>query len=427
MSERLRGPFTFWLCGAVGCGNISVMRTVRKRGLGVVFGACVVGVNLWAGVVVVRTMLEVQGAGAASANISVKDNNQVLVKDKASSTQTVTKTSVVTVKNSDANYGYTLSAKLLQNTLPSTSKVRVSSADSGLCKPAKPCEVKANAPVNIMDISGDSAAGPNGATTTWTVAITIPANTEIGNYIVDVEYYEVGKMQPYTTYGAMQSLTNANCTTTQGTAFDARNNEIYYVQKIGSLCWMKSNLKYAGGGKYDSSWGWSDDRRNMTLVTGTQTSSYTVPEYYDSGGHWDYIETAPNGGFYGYLYNWCSAMGGQTSACSSNNATQPSTATTVCPAGWRLPTGGPSGELVTLNNTMNGGSLTGDAGLLSNFLAVYAGRYNNGIGNDGVRAYMWSSTVSGVDMAYAIIHGANDVDPAAARNRLGGFTVRCVR
>jgi uncharacterized protein (TIGR02145 family) len=264
--------------------------------------------------------------------------------------------------------------------------------------------------------------------------MTVPANTPLGNYIIDIEYAETantppGPTDPGTTLGSMQSLTNANCPTTRGTAFDARNNQVYYVQKIGTLCWMETNLRYAGNGNWQSSWGWADDRKPLTHInaSGNGSSNYTDAQYANPGGSTDYTNTTANGGFYGYLYNWCAAMGGQANACNSTSTSGFDTNTSICPAGWRLPTGN-GGEFQALNNAVNGGSTSNDSGLRSGFLAVYSGGYNSGLIDQGSYGYVWSSTVNSSTNAYNLNFNAGNVNPGTNNNnKNNGFAVRCVR
>lgn len=474
-------------------------------------------------------------SSAASANIKVENNNQVITQDQSSSTQVITRTSTVIVKDSEAIYGYTLTAKLSQNTLPNSTVIIYSNITGSLCTLGSPCDLDTATSTNLLTTANDNATLEDGEETSWTIEISIPANTDLGGYTVDIVYDESANPEPLTaditaptagqvlaagststiltvktnvnatckygttnaayaslpstfastggtthtqtitvvggssyTYhiacssptsgttvtqprafsvkagpadpgsalGAMQSLTNAACPSTLSTAFDARNNQIYYVKKVVGLCWMHSNLRYAGGGNYNASWGWSDDRKTLTADGDWGLS---VPSYYNIGGHTNYTVTTPNGGFYGYLYNFCGAMGGQVNACN-NSVNQLNYSVNVCPAGWRLPTGGLTsggGELGALNNAINGGSTTSDAGLRSNFLAVYSGGYYQGnLSGQGGGGGLWSSTsgftIDGMGMsmlgALYLGYSASGVDPGTYLTyQHYGFAVRCVR
>lgn len=259
----------------------------------------------------------------------------------------------------------------------------------------------------------------------------------------------------------MQALTNDNCPIRGARAYDARNNQYYYVRKIpntgvggvGDLCWMHSNLRYAGDGNWNVAWGWSDDRyatsatnttsstdddvRPLTLVYGKDISfvsaQYADPIIGDIGST-NYQNIDAEAGFYGYLYNWCTAMDGQADACSEYEEPRPSTAISICPAGWRLPVGGGEGEFAALNNAVNHGSVISDRGLRTYSLAVYAGARDNNSGEYGQGSYarLWSSTVAPpvepyLPAAYFLRHSSDYVDPAYRYTRSVGYAIRCVR
>ena len=233
----------------------------------------------------------------------------------------------------------------------------------------------------------------------------------------------------------IQTITNANCPTTRTRAVDARDNHTYWVQQLGDgKCWMLTNLGYAGGGTNT----YSDTK---TLTNGTVGSAaYTVASYYiPTGSNVTTEPTAPststNGtGQHGYLYNWCAAMGDQqsTSACLSASTPAPSASISICPAGWRLPVGN-GGEFTALNNAVNSGSTSGDAGLIgSPWLAQRSGFWqrsafwNSGFGSQGSSGYYWSSSQYSATSAYRLFFDSSSVGLASSSNKSVGFAVRCV-
>lgn len=128
---------------------------------------------------------------------------------------------------------------------------------------------------------------------------------------------------------------------------------------------------------------------------------------------------------YGGMYNWYTATAGNGTFATGGNT---STSGDVCPAGWRLPTGGNNGEWASFNRTVNSGSSTNDTGLRSypnNF--SYSGDYNanapTGRGNQG---RFWSSSSNSNDKAFRLGYGNNTVTPANAYNKWVAFSVRCV-
>lgn len=231
----------------------------------------------------------------------------------------------------------------------------------------------------------------------------------------------------------MQQITDANCPTVRTRAVDARDNHTYWVQKLADgKCWMLTNLGYAGGGTNT----YNDVK---TLTNGnSDASTYTIPSYYvysSSAANYTTEPTAPstfaNGNVhYGYLYNWCGAMGGQaTSACSGSSTPAPDGNISVCSAGWRLPT---STELTALNTAINSGSTTSHSGLLSTWLGQYSGARKDGVGwptnfnEQGSKGNYWSATPHSATAAKFMSFYSGVTNPAAANAETYGYAVRCV-
>ena len=127
---------------------------------------------------------------------------------------------------------------------------------------------------------------------------------------------------------------------------------------------------------------------------------------------------------YGVWYNWYAATAGNgTYSFTSGNV-----AGDICPAGWRLPTGGTGGEVQALNNTVNNGVLNSSVGLRAYPVnMVYAGDHNGSKDQSrGVYARQWTATVSDANSAYRLGVSATEVTPVKAYNKWDAFTVRCV-
>ena len=191
-------------------------------------------------------------------------------------------------------------------------------------------------------------------------------------------------------------------------------------------CWMLTNLAYAGGGT--NSYG---DTR--TLTEGT-VNSYTTPHYYiptganPTSGTTD-PSTATNGtGQYGYLYNFCAANGGQTGngACSSSSDAAVDTSVSICPAGWRLPTGAAGEEFTILNNSLNAGRTNTDQGLREVWLGQRGGFWSSGFTNQGSFSYYWSSSQRSAGSGLRLYFGSTIVEPHSTIVKERGFAVRCV-
>ena len=227
----------------------------------------------------------------------------------------------------------------------------------------------------------------------------------------------------------IQTLTTASCPATMTSVVDARDNHTYWVQKLADgKCWMLTNLAYAGGGT--NTYG---DMKTLTDGTNSATT-YTTASYYvvPSTTNYTTTPTTPSSttsgtSQYGYLYNWCGAMGGQaTAACANATTPAPDTTTSVCPAGWRLPTGN-GGEFSALNTAVNGGSTSTDAGLLTTWLAQLSGSASgsNVFGNQGNYGYYWSSTPTAATASYEF-YFYNTGLGSLGQTKYLGLAVRCV-
>ena len=191
------------------------------------------------------------------------------------------------------------------------------------------------------------------------------------------------------------------------TLVDTRDNNTYTVSKLADgKCWMTQNLRIAG--------------KTITPADSDVTANYTIPDSsisgFDSGAYEAsnaYLDS--DGG----LYKWYTATAG-TGAYSSGNTT-----VSICPKGWRLPTGGNSGEFQTLyNNYPSSSALRSDPVNLTLSGSVYnSSRYDQ-----GSNGYYWSSTAhsnKGV-YAYDLFLTASIVYPTYYDGKNGGRSVRCI-
>ena len=114
---------------------------------------------------------------------------------------------------------------------------------------------------------------------------------------------------------------------------------------------------------------------------------------------------------------------------STANATTPapSTSISVCPAGWRLPTGEiATGEFALLNNAINSGLTDSDAGLRSNWLAQLGGHWYNGFGGQGSPGHYWSASQNYTTDARTLYFDSSYVYPASNVLKSDVRSVRCL-
>ena len=150
---------------------------------------------------------------------------------------------------------------------------------------------------------------------------------------------------------SIQNLSPSNCTSTATTVKDSRDGQLYTIQRLDDgECWMLDNLNLglntissdltSSNTNISSSIsastfnGWRKELNNIT----TGTTPATSGQLYSIIGK----DSTSNTG-YGALYNYYAATAGTISGESLAVAEYD-----LCPAGWRLPTGGSSGDFATL-------------------------------------------------------------------------------
>lgn len=223
---------------------------------------------------------------------------------------------------------------------------------------------------------------------------------------------------------------------------DTRDGQVYSVVKLAdNKCWMAENLRLDPAAT-------ALDDNNTNLPTAPFATAATTSATADTLCNTDdsacvdtirfnsnninrgytasYDENISNRSWYSYgiMYNWYTASAGNGDfTMDSGNV-----AGDICPKGWRLPTGGSSGEYVALNNAINNGSSSTDAGLLkfpANF--IYSGDYNyNKPGGRGSYGRWWSATPNGNAKAFRLGVTASGATPDGSWNKWDAFAVRCI-
>ena len=121
---------------------------------------------------------------------------------------------------------------------------------------------------------------------------------------------------------------------------------------------------------------------------------------------------------YGTYYNWYAATAGTGKYSTSSG----NVSSSVCPKGWRLPTGGSSGEFQTLYSNYNSSELMrgGPAFVLS------GDRNGSSTRNQGSRGFYWSSSALDSNLAYYLYLNSSIINSVDNYNKYFGFTVRCI-
>ncbi len=223
---------------------------------------------------------------------------------------------------------------------------------------------------------------------------------------------------------------------------DIRDNEVYSVAKLGDgNCWMIENLRLDPGQVT-----FSDQNTNSPtaafISSAPSSSSQTTlcgdddsncidkigfnagnidrnltPHYNDNARTYMWYS-------YGVLYNWYTASAGN----GDFNMDSGSVTGDLCPAGWRLPTGGSGGEYEGLNTAVNNGRLNSDTSLRqypNNF--IYSGDFNQTTyGGRGSFGRWWSATAATNAEAYRFGITRNQVTPINLYSKWDAFAIRCI-
>ncbi|MBR4535522.1 MAG: hypothetical protein IKO62_02560 [Bacteroidales bacterium] len=210
------------------------------------------------------------------------------------------------------------------------------------------------------------------------------------------------------------------------------DGNIYHTVKIGNQCWMRENMKTTR---------FSD---GTAIQQGAGVSSVNAYWYYPNGN-------SANKEAYGLLYNWPAVM---NSAASSD--ANPSGVQGLCPKGWHVPStaewtqlteyvGGQSQYLCNSISNNIAKSLAATTAWINHanecavgndvsannatgFSAMPSGAYYSGNMDFNRGSYFYCATESNAGSAYVytISHSEATVSNYAF-NKIGGFSVRCMR
>ena len=252
---------------------------------------------------------------------------------------------------------------------------------------------------------------------------------------------------PADTTDTLQSFSSSRCTSMNTgdvlALTDERDNDVYAVSKLADgHCWMIENLRLdpsnttftatntnAPTESFVTKAGASSDSKTLCNTTNSTcidsvtfnannlNSSLTASPSADNNSSSWYS--------YGMMYGWFTATAGNgTYAMTSGNVIGD-----ICPANWRLPTGGSNSEFVALVNSMAGTTLPAtNAKMLSfpnNF--IYSGDYNhNTAGGRGTYGRFWSATPFNANRAYRLGVAASGPTPEGSWEKWDAFAVRCI-
>lgn len=259
-----------------------------------------------------------------------------------------------------------------------------------------------------------------------------------GNYSTSITYSVVAD-NATPTLGTMQDFTADECTAMNTgdsrTLRDLRDDNTYTIKKLADgKCWMTQNLAIMDT---------TISSEDSNLPSGT---SFTLPasstgwaKYgvdYGSGVAESEIKKARlhNDSTYGVVYNYYAATGGDA-WYGDDRPDGTVIIQDICPKGWRLPTGGSSGEFVALDIAYGGnGAIRANANTYSNFIGsdmsfVLAGAYVDGSRDSiGTGGFYWSSSMNDGYLAYYmdLTSSSSLVGPKRMVDKSYGLSMRCV-
>ena len=224
---------------------------------------------------------------------------------------------------------------------------------------------------------------------------------------------------------------------------DERDSDTYMVAKLADgNCWMTENLRldpsttsFTASNTNNPTPAFINEASTSQTATTlcNEDSSTCVDKVMFNANNLDRTLTASpdtdnasSWYSYGMMYGWYTATAGNGSfEMSSGNVSGD-----ICPAGWRLPTGGTSGEFVDLVNALTGSNSTETNNNLlafpNNF--IYSGDYNYNIsGGRGSYGRFWSATPDGKIKAFRLgVAASAGATPANSWNKWDAFAVRCI-
>lgn len=243
----------------------------------------------------------------------------------------------------------------------------------------------------------------------------------------------------------MQSFSSAQCSALP--TFTGSNNEAviqltdsrggttqtYEVAKLAdNNCWMLTNLKL----------GSTSGAITLTPADSNVASNFTLPQL-TTGGAAEYDlpraygpvpgDTGSGTTNYGYLYSFPAATAGETRTTFTTGNAQYS----ICPANWRLPTGGsPSSNFGQLDVAFGGtGAYVSGGPSIAKwqpsgpFKGSFSGNWSVGFGAQGDAGILWSASARPGNPDYAfsaafapsLVYPGDDFNP-----RFYGLGVRCL-
>ena len=299
----------------------------------------------------------------------------------------------------------------------------------------------ANAGTKLLNHESVTVYGPNQVVK---LDNTFTSNADANNQIT---LYAVWLAEDTT--DTLQSFNSTRCSSMSTGDYlalrDERDGDVYAVSKlVDGHCWITENLRLDPSATAFSATNTNVPTANFvneaplsqdsTTLCNADSSACIDQVLFNANNINRSLTATPNTNndssswySYGIMYGWYTATAGKGDyAKSSGNV-----AGDICPAGWRLPTGGTSGEFVSLANAVGGST---DTAKNNNLLAfpnnfIYSGDYNYNVsGGRGTYGRYWSATPVNNVKAYRLgVAISNGATPSGSWNKWDAFAVRCIK
>ena len=276
-------------------------------------------------------------------------------------------------------------------------------------------------------------------TTNLTPTVTRTLYAMWGDNTPKIDYCVAGSIPDS---NCMQKMTS--CPSTATTVTDGRDGEQYKVQQLADgKCWMLDNLRLGGSSAVDLTPSNTNINSNWTLPASTTTGfDDSSTGYTTAAVNADYKSTTTTSygvgsGKIGNYYNYCAASGG--TYCYASEGGTDDAQYDICPAGWRMPTGGNyqgsgvgDGEYFALGTALG---LTFDEdewGFTGTTYRValstpLSGRFlSRSAYSQGSYGYFWSSTYRNDYNMYNLYVDSGRASPTGSSNRNYGNSLRCL-
>jgi uncharacterized protein (TIGR02145 family)/uncharacterized repeat protein (TIGR02543 family) len=250
-----------------------------------------------------------------------------------------------------------------------------------------------------------------------TLVISGDATLALGTNVGSVDHYH------------MQNINPSSCTETPILAYDLRDGEPYYIQRLpDGNCWMIDNMRLGSHALIRQiSSANTNIASNMTFTMPSPTvaiDSYTTPQINVNNAEETVVSYGSSSGLAGTLYNFCAASAG--TVCLEESPATPTY--DLCPSGWSLPTGGTASDSEFNFLSDYFGAV---ADLRVGMSLTYSGWYDNatahGITEYGTATYLWSKTPSNTtDKTYVMIVGRTKKTLNKGYSENNGMSMRCV-